>query len=216
MRIRLKEFRDRLGLTLEEMSERSGFSVSQLSRWESGKNNIPSERLPEIARSYQCRIGDIFEEEDSPYVALGPTLYVKGVVQAGHWKDAWEMDQDEWERYTGRADINIPLRERFGLRVVGDSMNAVYPSGTVLDCVAFNGEQQIANGRRVIVQRIRNGDETETTVKEYFRDNDGIEWLMPRSLNPQFQQSFRADLEEPGISQAQIIAIVVAAIIPES
>lgn len=215
MRIRLKKFRDRLGLTLEDMAERSGFSVSQLSRWESGNNNIPSERLPALAQHYQCRIADIFEEEDSPFEALGPTLYVKGDVQAGLWKSAWEVDEDEWERYTGRADISVPLRERFGLRVRGESMNEVYPEGTILDCVAYDGEDLIPNGKRVIVQRIRNGDETETTVKEYYRDADGIEWLVPRSRNPALQSSFRADQEEDGVSEARIIAIVVAAIIPE-
>lgn len=215
MRIRLKEFRDRLGMTLEDMAERSGFSISQLSRWESGNNNIPSERLPDLARAYECRIGDVFEEDDSPFEALGPTLYVKGDVQAGVWKQAWEFQEDEWERYTGRADINVTLRERFGLRVVGESMNEIYPPGTILDCVAYKGETAIPNGKRVIVQRIRNGDETETTVKEYHRDAEGVEWLVPRSLNPSFQHSFRADDEEPGISRAEIIAVVVAAVIPE-
>jgi transcriptional regulator with XRE-family HTH domain len=215
MRIRLKQFRDQLGMTLEDMSGRSGFSVSQLSRWESGNNNIPSERLPDLASAYQCRIGDIFEEDDSPFEALGPTLYVKGDVQAGVWKDAWQFDEDDWERYTGRADIKVNLRERFGLRVVGESMNAIYPPGTVLDCIAYSGDAVIPNGKRVIVQRVRNGDETETTVKEYYRDADGIEWLVPRSNNPSFQSSFRADQEEDGISQAAIIGLVVAAIIPE-
>ncbi|WP_182849678.1 helix-turn-helix domain-containing protein [Pelagerythrobacter aerophilus] len=215
MRIKLKQFRERLGLTLEAMADRSGFSVSQLSRWESGNNNIPSERLPELARSYECRIGDIFEEDDSPFEALGPTLYVKGDVQAGVWKEAWQFAEDEWERYTGRADIKVSLRERFGLRVVGESMNQVYPHGTILDCVAYTGDQTIPNGKRVIVQRIRNGDETETTVKEYHRDADGVEWLVPKSDNPAFQSSFRVDQEEEGVSQAHIIGIVVAAIIPE-
>ena len=215
MRIRLKDFRDRMGLTLEDMAERAKVSVSQLSRWESGNNNIPSERLPELARAYECRIGDIFEEDESPFEALSPTLYVKGDVQAGVWKEAWQFEEDEWERYTGRADIKVTLRERFGLRVVGESMNEIYPPGTILDCVAYTGDVEIPNGKRVIVQRIRNGDETETTVKEYRRDADGVEWLVPRSLNPAFQSSFRADQEENGISRAVVIGIVVAAIIPE-
>lgn len=64
MLIRLKEFRG--GMTLEDMAERSGFSVSQLSRWESGKNNIPSDRLPALAEAYGCRIGEIFDVITAP------------------------------------------------------------------------------------------------------------------------------------------------------
>lgn len=215
MRINLKDFRDKLGLSLEAMAERTGFSVSQLSRWESGNNNIPSERLPSLAAGYECRIADIFDEDESPFEALGPTLYVKGSVQAGHWQEAWQVDEDDWERYTGRSDVAAPLRERFGLRVKGESMNAAYPPGTILDCVAYYGADPIPNGRRVIVQRVRDGDGIETTVKEYLRDSEGVEWLVPRSHNPQFQHSFRADAHEDGVSETRIVALVVAAIIPE-
>lgn len=64
MRVRLKEFRDRLGLTLEQMAERTDISVSQLSRWEAHTNNIPSRRLPDLARHYECRVSEIFAEDN--------------------------------------------------------------------------------------------------------------------------------------------------------
>jgi transcriptional regulator with XRE-family HTH domain len=215
MHIRLAEFRKKLGLTLEQMAERTEFSVSQLSRWESGKNNIPSERLPEIAAAYECRISQIFSDDDDTYLPAGPTLFIKGNVQAGHFAEAWEVSEDDWERYTGRADISTPVRERFGLKVVGDSMNEVYLPGTVLDCIAYAGDYQIPNGKRVIVRRRRFGGGAETTAKEYFRDTDGVEWLVPRSNNPAFQAPFRVD--EPGtdIEEISIVAVVVASIQPE-
>lgn len=216
MRIRLNEFRERLGFTLEQMSGRSGFSVSQLSRWESGNNNIPSERLPALADAYECRIGEIFAGDDEEdLLPAGPTLFVKGEVRAGHFAEAWEVAEDEWERYTGRADISTPIRQRFGLRVVGDSMNEVYPSGTILDCIGYDGGYDIPNGKRVIVQRKRIGDGIETTVKEYFRDAGGVEWLVPRSNNPAFQAPFRCDQPGDDIEDISIIGIVVASIQPE-
>lgn len=215
MRIRLKEFRERLALTLEQMAGRSGFSVSHLSRWESGSNNIPSERLPALAEAYRCRIGDIFDDEDGVFVAIGPQLHVRGAVQGGHFIEAWEVPEDEWERYTGRADISAPLRERFGFRVIGESMNVVYPPGTILDCVFFHGDSPIPNGKRVIVQRKNWGGGNELTVKEYLRDDDGVEWLVPRSRNPAFQAPFRCDQPGEGIEEIRIIALVVASIQPE-
>ena len=216
MRIRLKDHRDRLGLTLEQMEGISGFSRSQLSRWEQGKSNIPSERLSDLAAAYRCRIADIFEEdEESPFVALGPTLYVKGNVQAGHWAEAWELPPEDQQPFTGRADVTVPLPHRFGVKVVGESMNEIYPHGTILECVSFLGNVEIENGRRVIVRRVRHGTEIEMTVKEYFQDEDGVEWLVPRSSNPAFQAPIRADQQDPDIDEVQIIGVVVSSIRPE-
>jgi transcriptional regulator with XRE-family HTH domain len=215
MRIRLREFRKRLGLTLDEMAERAGFSTSQLSRWEAGSSNIPSERLPDLAKAYECRVGDIFTDDDSPFVPLGPTLYVRGPVAAGQWYEVWEEPEDEWKSFTGRADVTAPLRDRFGVRVEGESMNEAYPHGTILECVSFLGGAEIASGKRVIVERTRVDGEREVTVKELHRDENGIEWLVPRSSNPAFQSPIRADEQEDGIVQVRVIGVVVGSYRPE-
>lgn len=213
--MRLREFRERLGLTLEGMAERTGHSTSQLSRWESGKSNIPSERLAHLAASYECRIGDIFDDSDSPFVPLGPTLYVRGPVKAGLWQEVWELPESEWKSFTGRADVTAPLRDRFGVVVEGESMNEVYPPGTILECVSFLGGVEIASGRRVIVERVRVSGEREVTVKELYRDSDGIEWLVPRSTNPAFQAPVRADQQEADIVQVRVLGVVVGSYRPE-
>jgi len=209
MRIRLRQFRERLGLTLEEMAGRTGSSTSQLSRWEAGRSNIPSERLPMLAQHYECRVGDIFEDDDSSFVPLGPTLYVRGPVKAGLWQEVWEEPEAEWKSFTGRADVTAPLRDRFGVRVEGDSMNDLYPSGTILECVSFLGGAEIASGKRVIVERLRDDGEREVTVKELHRDQDGVEWLVPRSSNPAFQTPVRADDQPDDIVQVRVIGVVV-------
>ena len=215
MRIRLKEHRARLGFTLEEMEEHAGFSRSQLSRWEAGESNIPSGRLPDLARAYRCRVSDIFEDDGGVFVPLGPTLYVKGDAAAGEWLPEWEKDPSDWIPFNGRADVTAPLKQRFGVRVKGDSMNEVYPDGTILECVSFLADMEITNGRRVIVRRRRNGDEVEVTVKEYFRDESGVEWLVPRSRNPAFQAPIRADQQEPEVDEVQVIGLVVGSYRPE-
>ena len=130
------------------------------------------------------------------------------------FKEAWEIDPDQWEVFTGRADVAAPIRERFGLRVVGDSMDIIYPPGSILECVRYSG-QDITSGKRVIVQRVRDDDRVETTVKEYIVDAAGVPWLVPRSSNPALQAPIRADKPEPGIVTVEIFAIVVASIRPE-
>lgn len=213
MRIMLKQLREGLGLSQEDMAERLGCSISMVSRWEAGKSNIPSERLPDLARAYEARVADIFQDDDGPIVPLGPTIPIRGKVAAGLWAEAWD-ETDEGRTMMGRPDIAVPIRDRFGVVVVGDSMNMRYPSGTLLECVAFYTNVEIASGKRVIVQRRNRSGEIEVTVKEYLIDEHGVEWLVPRSYNPAFQQ-FRVD--EPGedIEEVQIIGIVVGAYLAE-
>lgn len=134
MRVNLRELRDRLHVSQEEIADRVGVSVSQISRWEAGGSNIPSERLPFLARAYECRIADIFDDEDSPFVPLGPTLRVRGPVAAGQWRTAEQMAVEDQQTFTGRPDVNVPLRDRFGVRVEGDSMNEIYPHRVYVVC----------------------------------------------------------------------------------
>lgn len=215
MQVRLRFFRERLGLTLEDMAERTGFSTSQLSRWEAGKSNIPSERLPDLALHYECRIGDVFAEDESPFVPLGPRLYVRGPVAAGLWQEVWEEPEDEWKAFTGRADVTAPLRDRFGVRVEGESMNDIYPHGTILECVSFLGGAEISSGKRVIVERTNMDGEREVTVKEFHRDEDGTEWLVPRSSNPSFQTPIKVGEQDANIAQVRVIGVVVGSYRPE-
>jgi transcriptional regulator with XRE-family HTH domain len=57
--------RKRLGLTQEELAERSGLSQAQVSRLESGKSkNITIESLRRIARILGCSAADLLLEED--------------------------------------------------------------------------------------------------------------------------------------------------------
>lgn len=216
MRIRLKEFRKRLGLSLEAMAERTDFSESQLSRWEAGASNIPSERLPLLAKAYECRVGDIFDDSDSGFLPIGPTLFVKGEVAAGQWRRAIEWPSDEWTTFTGRPDIEAALQDRGGMRVVGESMNLLYPHGTIVEYVKLIAAPQLLeSGKRVIVQRERADETYEVTVKEYIVDDLGRQWLVPRSTHPEFQTPWRADEPEEGIVETRILAVVVASVRPE-
>lgn len=149
------------------------------------------------------------------FTPLGPQLHIKGEVQAGVWKEAWELPADEWEMFTGRADVKASQRDRFGLRIVGQSMDLIYPPGSIVECVAYRGDEPIDSGRRVVVQRERLDGTLETTVKEMVRSPEGGEWLVPRSTNPAFQ-AFRGDEPDaPDIVRVEIIAVVIGSYRPE-
>lgn len=62
MKLALKELRKSRKLTQRTIAERLDVSEAQVSRWESGKDNIPGGRIPDIATAYQCSIAEIFGE----------------------------------------------------------------------------------------------------------------------------------------------------------
>lgn len=198
-------------------AEAMGIPVATYIQHENGGRGFPADRAKRYGKFFRVAPEWLLYGSvgDATFQQLGPSIFVKGEVQAGVWKEVWEVQPDEWEAFTGRADIAAPMKDRFGLRVVGESMNDLYPPGTIIECVAHDGTHPIANGKRVVVQRVRFGQEIETTVKEYMRDSHGIEWLIPRSSNPAFQAPIRVDEPGEGIERIDIIAVVVSSVRPE-
>jgi SOS-response transcriptional repressor LexA len=213
---RLKAIREKRGYTsAKSAAEAMGVTVVTYLQHESGVRGYPSGKADRYARFFRTTPEWLLYGRQLTTAQLGPQLSVKGAVAAGVWLHAEEWPQEEWEVFTGRANIDAPIAIRFGLRVEGQSMNLLYPEGTILECVRYLGDTPIANGKRVIVERKRFNDGTEATVKEYFKDDDGIEWLVPRSNNPAYQTPLRCDSPGDGIESIEITAIVVAAIIQE-
>lgn len=210
---RLKEARVKAGYeSAKSAAEAMGMPVATYIQHENGSRGFPADRAARYAKFFRTTPEWLIYGKASKdkVVTLGPSLFVIGEVQAGVFKQAWQKERDEWEAFTGRPDLIAPIQERFGLRVAGDSMNLVYPEGTILECVYYHGREIIPSGKRVIVQRVRSDGQVEATVKELMRNEDGAEWLVPRSTNPIYH-AFRGD--QPGendIERVEIIGVVVA------
>lgn len=208
---RLAVIRKQKGFTQGTLAERIGVEQPTIQRWEAGKREPSFEQLFELARVLEVDPSALID----PAIAapIGPRLYVKGEVAAGVWRQATELPEDEWQSFSGRPDVNALLDHRFGLRVVGDSMDQVYPAGTIIECVSTFGHTEIAPGKRVVVIRTNDHGECEATVKELV-EKDGDLWLVPRSHNPAYSPIKLSD-EEPGIVETRIAAVVVASVRPE-
>lgn len=209
---RLKQAREKGSYhSAKAAAEAMGVPVATYIQHENGTRGFPAKVAERYARFFRVKPEWLLYGKVSAdtVIELGPTLYVVGKVEAGAFEEAWQRDNSEWEAFTGRGDVDAPLKDRFGLRVSGDSMNLVYPEGTILECVWYFGDEVIPDRKRVIVQRTRKDGTLETTVKELVRDENGIEWLVPRSSNP-MHQAFRGDQPGEGIKRVEIIARVVA------
>lgn len=214
---RLKEAREKSGYhSAKAAAEAMGAAVATYIQHENGTRGFPATKAARYARFFRVKPEWLLygKAPTDTVTELGPRLFVVGEVAAGIFKEAWKLDETDWEAFTGQPDVDAPVRNRFGLRVAGDSMDLLYPPGTILECVNYYGEEPIESGKRVIVQRTKRDGTLEATVKELVRDSEGVEWLVPRSSNP-VHQAFRGDMPAPGIARVEIIAVVVASIRPE-
>lgn len=208
---KLAEIRSRRGLTQEQLAERIDVAQATVQRWEAGKREPGFEQLHALANALGVTAGELLDGDVASPV--GPRLFVKGEVAAGIWRAAIENPADEWESFYGRSDVTAEIQHRFGLRVIGDSMDQFYPEGTIVECVSLFGRAEAVPGKRVVVVRMNDDGMHEATVKELV-EQDGELWLVPRSSNPA-HRPWKLSENEPGIVETRIAAIVVASVRPE-
>ena len=206
--------RQRQGLTQGQLAERLKVEQPTVQRWESGKRNLNISMLFQIADALGVEPGALLTKDSAMPTPLGPTLYCKGKIAAGRWKVAVEDPEEEWASFTGRPDVNADISMRFGLKIEGDSMNELYPDGTIVECVSVFGHTEIAPGKRVVVVRKNAEGLYEATVKELAEDEGGRLWAVPRSTNPSHASISLTEPEE-GIVETRIAAVVVASHRPE-
>ena len=207
----LADLRKRKGFTQATLAERLGVEQPTIQRWERGRREPSLSQLVELAKVLEVEPSSLIDSEIA--TPVGPRLFVKGLVAAGVWRDAFELPHDEWQSFTGRPDVQADTQHRFGLRVLGDSMNEIYPPGTIVECVSVFGRAEALPGKRVVVLRTNDNNEVEATVKELV-EQGGALWLVPRSTNP-VHTPFRLDQMEPGIQEVRIAAVVVSSVRPE-
>lgn len=134
---------------------------------------------------------------------------VVGDVAAGVWLEvaAVELqDVSEW------LPIDVPGYERAhlkALRVVGPSMNLVYPEGRYV-VIAHPSEAGVRVGDYVVVERYK-VDLVEVTLKELVVEPGGRIALWPRSSHPDFQSPIYLTANDDHDQTApKIIGVVVA------
>jgi repressor LexA len=127
-----------------------------------------------------------------PSSDLTATVQIIGEVQAGAWRAALTYPAGDQYELTLPSGDRFPGIKRYGLVVRGDSMDKIYPPGTVVVVVRFADIGQLPKtGDKVVVLRRSSGNaEYEATIKEYERDRRGRHVLWPRSSDPEFQEPF--------------------------
>lgn len=172
--IKIKDCRESLGLTQEELGLLCGTSKQTIFKYEKGVvTNIPLDRLEKIADALHTTPAYLMGWEDAPRnITKGKLIPVLGCVRAGIPVEAVQEILD-WEEI---PDEMACCGEYFALRVSGDSMAPRFQEGDVV----IVRKQECADTGDIVIALV---DGNEGTLKKLKKGPDGIA-LIP--LNPRY------------------------------
>jgi transcriptional regulator with XRE-family HTH domain len=208
---RVRELRKSLKLNQARFAKLIGVDQSTVSKWENNAQTPEGEALLALAKLAKKTVEEFLGDTELKPMRVEDVLVI-GKVQAGEWMEVWEYPPED------QFEISVPPSrkyrgyKRFGLEVVGPSMNLVYAEGTFILCARLDdlGRSPV-DGERVIVERMRADGRVEVTVKEWQTDpKTGTVWLWPRSSDPEYTQPYRLPKPEDGngIEAIRVTAIV--------
>lgn len=175
----------------KSLADRAGLNETAVRDIIKGRSRNPRiDTLEKLARALGCTTAELTGKAQPGVAPIElNAVVVRGAVAAGIWRDAIEWDFDDQYAVSAPPDSRFPGVERFGLEVRGNSMDRVYPEGTIIICIRFMDLGALpSNGDRVVCIRRNEEGLVEATVKEFVIDNNQRAWLWPRSSQPEFQQ----------------------------
>lgn len=214
---RLKEWRERRGLSLARLGDLVGSSAPHMHRLENGQRKLTKEWADILAPALGVSPLDLFytradienELKRAPASLRTQSISVIGAAQAGAWRAALQWDAADQYEVATVLDDSYRQKTVYGLEVRGSSMNRRYPEGSVVICVpTAEYDLEISDGKRVHVE-IRRGGEVEATIKRYRLDADAKPWLWPESDDPLWQSPIPAEPTDGDDATEVVIAGVV-------
>lgn len=128
----IQALREERNLTLEQLAERVGLSVSYVSRLEKGGRNLSVKHIDSLARAFGVPRERLLTEDKPQQVG------VFGVIGAGGKIDTSSAQIDQAEPlYRVTAPIDVP-DGALAFQVAGDSMWPRYDDGDVVICSRFS------------------------------------------------------------------------------
>jgi SOS-response transcriptional repressor LexA len=220
---RLRAAREKAGYPSAADAARAfGWTESAYRHHENGTRTFGPDAASRYGRAFKTNPGWLLGLEN---VGGGPSappqqddrLVVNGSVEAGVWRASEAWDDERTFVIEGIPSL-APGAKRFGLVVIGRSMDEHYEPDTVLDCVSiFDTDVKPQSGDHVICECIRSDGLRELTVKEY-REEHGRYWLVPKSSRPEFKPIEYAgpNPEHNDESEVRVVGFVVSSYPPRT
>ncbi|MBF0877228.1 hypothetical protein JK217_09100 [Gluconobacter kondonii] len=177
--------------------------------------------LAQVLEVSPASLVEVLEGQKTPLEPIHTTqIEVRGDVQAGVWREAIEWPAVDWYAITVPIDTAYQGFHRYGLKVCGQSMNKVFPEGSVVVVINFGdlGRLPKTGDFVVAVQRCSKTDQYEATVKAVQIRDDGTVILWPQSWDPAFQTPVilppQDGQDSAGVPDVAIQALVVGSYQP--
>lgn len=198
----IAEARERKGWSQEQLGNAIGTSQNQISRYETGKRDVPGRILLAIAEATGVSLSFLLGITDNPFINAkpGPKHYrpVLGRIAAGTAREALE-DAREYHEVDSKLWEQHP--DGIWLEVSGESMNKVFPNGSL---VYVDLNEEVRDGEIGVV--FVNG--WEATVKRVRYQPNGL-ILQPESYDPFFSDHV-IDKDDPDAPEVKIFGKVVS------
>lgn len=195
---KLKEMRERAGITQQELSEKLGITQQSVYYYEKGSRDIKASMLMNMASALGCTVSELLGIETvsgSPITERSSMQSVPllGSIAAGTPIEMMAVDNS----FPVPSRIMEQHPNAFLLRVDGESMNRVLPNGAY--ALVDPCEDVAANGKPYAI--CVNG--YDATIKRVRRLSNGFE-LAPDSTDP----TFRSVVYDYGIDGTETITII--------
>lgn len=144
------------------------------------------------------------------YKPLPEPVYVIGSVQAGAWREAYQLPEGEWKLMHLPEDDRFPGIPRFGLKNIGNSMDKVCRPGGTWVFIRFADVPGLGLevDKYFIVERCHKDGTVEATAKKLGMGPDKALWLYPESDDPSYRPFPLAD-GDPNVEEIRVIGRVV-------
>lgn len=206
-RNRLREIRERAGLTQQQLAKKIGVTQQAIWYYEHGRREMRSGVLISLSEALECAVSDLLGLDANERVARQtPPSHLMPVVTriaAGTSREDIVIDGSVHETPDSLWKAHP---SGFWLKVSGNSMNRLFSEGTL---VLIDPEEEVRNGD---VGAVFVNDE-DATLKRVYYDGDIVR-LHPESYDPEYPDRI-INRSEPSAPKTCVLGKAVAYASPD-
>lgn len=208
MQTKVKEMREKAGLTQKQLADALGLTQQSVYYYESGDRDIKASVLIDMSKVLGCTVSELLGFGPATIVAPESSEYMRlpvfGRIAAGTPREAL-MQSDQ--THDTPESLYRMHRESFWLIVSGNSMNRLFPDGSL---VLIDPEMDVRNGDVGVL--FVNG--YDATLKRIYFDEKKI-ILHPESYDPEYKDTV-IDRDDPDAPEVRIVGKAVSYTAPDN